>query len=172
MKIIDLSMTLSSNMKVYPGDPEVKIEVVHDYDTESWQLRSLNMGTHTGTHVDAYSHMHKDLESLDDIPLDRFMGPARVVKETDDIESGIGLFFIEPLTLQYIDKIIDLKPLFVGGNISESIERKLLKHQIVTYTNLINLDLIEPLKLFMFYGLPLKIEDGDGSPVRAIAIID
>lgn len=172
MKIIDLSMTLSSDMKVYPGDPEVKIEVVHDYEKESWRLRALTMGSHTGTHVDAFSHMHKDLESLDNIPLDRFMGQSMVVKETDEIEMGIGLFFVEPLTHKYLDKIINLKPLFVGGNISESVERILLKHRIVTYTNLINLELIEPLKTFMFYGLPLKIKDGDGSPVRAIAIID
>lgn len=68
-------------------------------------------------------------------------------------------------------ELIFLKPNFVGGNITEALERKLLKHEIITYTNLVNLNLIKRNTTFMFYGLPLKIKDGDGSPVRAIAII-
>ena len=37
------------------------------------------MGSHTGTHVDAFSHMHKDGETLEEIPLERFFGKARLV---------------------------------------------------------------------------------------------
>lgn len=67
MKIIDLSMPLHTGRKVYPNDPEVKIDVIHTYEKDSWELRHLSMGSHTGTHVDAFSHMHDGAENLDDL---------------------------------------------------------------------------------------------------------
>ena len=79
MRIIDLSMPIYTNMNVFPGDPQVKIDVVHTYKKNTWELRQLNMGSHTGTHVDAYSHMHEGKETLDEIALERFFGKAQVV---------------------------------------------------------------------------------------------
>ena len=67
--------------------------------------------------------------------------------------------------------IISSNPQFIGGNITEELERALLGEGIITYTGLINLELIPTETTFMFYGLPLRIKAGDGSPVRAIAII-
>lgn len=57
------------------------------------------------------------------------------------------------------------------GNITEDLERELLGSGIITYTRLINLELIPKEKTFIFYGLPLRIKSGDGSPVRVIAVI-
>ncbi|HBF76580.1 MAG TPA: cyclase, partial [Clostridiaceae bacterium] len=74
MKVIDLSVPLYTGMEVFPGDPDVNIEVVHTYEESTWQLRRLVMGSHTGTHVDAYSHMHEYKENLDEIPIERFFG--------------------------------------------------------------------------------------------------
>lgn len=65
MHVIDLSMELKSGMDVYENDPPVVIDVVHDYQTHNWQLRHLSMGSHTGTHVDAFSHMHQGKANLD-----------------------------------------------------------------------------------------------------------
>lgn len=172
MKVIDLSVSIYTDMDIFSGDPEVKIEIVHTYERDTWELRSLNMGSHTGTHVDAYSHMHKGKETLDVIPIERFFGSAQVVGLSQDFPKKIGLFFIEEVGIEYLDRIIDSNPRFVGGNISEDLERGLLGRDIITYTGLVNLELIPKEKTFMFYGLPLKIKSGDGSPVRAIAIID
>lgn len=172
MKVIDLSAPLYTDMDVFPGDPEVRIEVVHTYEENTWELRHLNMGSHTGTHVDAYSHMHEGKETLDEIPIERFFGKAQVVELCQDLPREVGLFFIEEVGIEEINKIIDLNPGFVGGNITEALERALLGKGIITYTRLINLELIPKGKTFMFYGLPLRIKSGDGSPVRAIAIIE
>ena len=172
MKVIDLSVSLYTDMEVFSGDPGVKIEIVHTYEKDSWELRNLNMGSHTGTHVDAYSHIHKGKATLDEIPIERFFGHAQVVELHGQLPSEIGLFFIEDTGVEYLDRIIDSNPGFVGGNITEDLERALLAIDIITYTGLINLDLIPKRKTFMFYGLPLKIKSGDGSPVRAIAVID
>ncbi|OLS03142.1 cyclase family protein [Tissierella creatinophila] len=172
MKVIDLSMSLYTDMDVFLGDPQVKIELVHSYEKDTWELRNLNMGSHTGTHVDAYSHMHKGKASLDEISIERFFGHAQVVELSEALPSEIGLFFIEEVGAEHLEKIMDSNPGFVGGNITEDLERMLLDREIITYTGLINLELIPRGKTFMFYGLPLKIKSGDGSPVRAIAIIE
>lgn len=172
MKIIDLSAPIFDGMEVYEGDPPVKIAIFHDYDHKSWQLRELNMGTHTGTHVDAFSHMHPNMANIDDIPIERFFGDAQIVSDIGTIPKNIGLFFIEEIGLEKLRQLIECKPGFVGGNITVDLERALLSNEIITYTNLVNLELLPKDKTFMFYGLPLKIKDGDGSPVRAIAIIE
>lgn len=172
MRVIDLSIPLYTGMDVFPGDPEVKIDIVHTYERNTWELRQLNMGSHTGTHVDVYSHMHEGKQTLDEIPIDRFFGRAQVVGLYEDWPREVGLFFIEETGVEELDRIVDLNPGFVGGNITEDLERALLGKEIITYTRLINLELIPKGKTFMFYGLPLKIKSGDGSPVRAIAIIE
>lgn len=172
MKVIDLSISLYTGMDVFPGDPEVKVDVVHTYERDTWELRSLSMGSHTGTHVDAYSHMHKGKDTLDKIPIQRFFGKAQVVESSEDWPKEVGLFFIEEMGIKELNRIINANPGFVGGNITEDLERALLGKEIITYTRLINLVLIPKGKIFMFYGLPLKIKSGDGSPVRAIAIIE
>lgn len=172
MEIIDLSAPLYSGMGIYPGDPEVTIKIKHTYEKEGWELRELSMGSHTGTHVDAFSHMHKNKASIDKIPIDCFFGPAQVVKKTGDWPNNMGLFFREAMDINSLEQILEKEPSFVGGEISEDLERALLKKEIITYTGLVNLNRLPFGKTFTFYGLPLKIKDGDGSPVRAIAIVE
>lgn len=172
MKVIDLSMPLYNGMPVYPGDPRVSIEVVHSYEEESWQLRQLSFGSHTGTHVDAFSHMHPEGRRLDEIELTRFFGSAMVVDLDAVWPRGVGLMFTEALGMAYFDKMIEVGPNFVGGDLSVELERALLGQEIVTYTALVNLDCLPRNEVFTFMGLPLNIKAGDGSPVRAVAILD
>lgn len=172
MKVIDLSMSLYTGMEVFPGDPEVRIDIVKTHKKDTWELRRLSMGSHTGTHVDAYSHMHKDKETLDEIPIQRFFGKAQVVELNQRWPEKTGLVFIQEMGIKELNRIVNLNPGFVGGNITEQLERALLGRGIITYTGLINLESIPKGKTFMFYGLPLKIRSGDGSPVRAIAIVE
>lgn len=172
MKIIDLTMPLNDGMKVYPGDPKVEIKQVHDLKQHGWRLRALSMGSHTGTHVDAFSHMDEKGLTLDKIPLERFVGKAVKVTSSDLFPKGKGLIFEELVTEDDFQKIMAHQPNFVAGNIDVNLERLLLQHQVITYTNLIHLDLLPGNKEFIFIGLPLNIKNGDGSPVRAVAIVD
>ncbi len=172
LKIIDLTAQLKPGMKVYPGDPEVKITVVNTHEKHSWELRELNVGTHTGTHVDAFSHMVEDGRTLDEIPLTQFFGDAQVVDPEDVFPKGMGLFFVSKVGVELLEKILLAGPPFVGGMIDLDLERALLENGVVTYTNLVDLELLPKNRTFTFYGLPLKIKDGDGSPVRAIALTE
>ncbi|WP_434793654.1 Kynurenine formamidase [Terrisporobacter petrolearius] len=48
---------------------------------------------------------------------------------------------------------------------------KVLKNNILIFENLTNLDLIKS-NTFVFCALPLKFENSDGAPIRAIAMLD
>ncbi|WP_317890818.1 cyclase family protein [Paenibacillus arenilitoris] len=170
--MIDLSLRIAEGMPVYPGDPEVKVKVAHTYESHNWELRQLSIGTHTGTHVDAPSHMHPGAATLDELPLERFFGVSRVVRVEDPTwPEGRGLFFAESVGTECFDRLALLRPAFVGGELSEELERALLGIGIVTYTGLQGLDRLPVGADFMFYGFPLRIAFGDGSPVRAVAVI-
>lgn len=172
MRIIDLTQPIKHQMPVYPGDPEVSVEIVQTHDSHTWELRRLSLGSHTGSHVDAFSHMHEGMADLDQIPLTRFLGPAVVVRVGEAWPEGVGLLFLEDVGLELLERLVAARPNFVGGRLSEDIERALLERGIITYTDLINLELIPPRVRFFFIGLPLRIAQGDGSPVRAIAVLD
>lgn len=172
MKIIDLTKTIYDGMPVYPGDPEVVIEQTHDFTNHDYLLKKITMGTHTGTHVDGFNHMDKKGLALDEMGVENFVNYAVKIQKTDDFPFKKGLVFDEIVDVNLFDKIIKAKAPFVAGEITYALEKKLLQHQVITYTNLINLEKLPYDTSFLFIGLPLKIKAGDGSPVRAIAILD
>jgi kynurenine formamidase len=164
-------------MEAYPGDPEVEITQFHTIPTAGWRLKRLTLGSHSGTHVDAPSHMAEEGITLDQISLDKFFGKAVHVSLEDDFPQGLGLIFSEgTLEISLMEKIKTAKTPFVvtGGNshLDIDMERALLTGNIITFTDLINLEQLPKNSVLMFYGIPLKIKDGDGSPVRAFAIIE
>lgn len=177
MKVIDLSQPLRNGMEVYHGDPEVEIRQIHHIGKQGWRLRVLKLGSHTGTHVDAFSHMDSAGNTLDDMPLSRFFGKAQVVEVGDAYPTKTGLVFREGiLDVCNFDEIASVNAPFVAigdeAELTIVLERMLLKEKIVTFTDLINLDKLPMREPFMFYGFPLKIKGGDGSPIRALAIVE
>lgn len=173
MRIIDLSQPLRSGMGVYPGDPEVEIKVVQERAETGWELRALSLGSHTGTHVDAFSHAHVSGKNLDEIPLGSFIGEARCVSTNQALPNQVGLIFIEHLDLGRLADLLETRPPFVGGpSLDEELESELLGNEILTFDGLINLDQLPLGVTFTFCGFPLKIAEGDGSPIRAVALVE
>ncbi|MEV6865385.1 cyclase family protein [Streptosporangium subroseum] len=79
MTLIDLSVPIVTGMPVYPGDPEVRIGPALTADADGVNVLGLHLGSQSGTHVDAPYHIDDALPDLDDLPLDRFAGPATVI---------------------------------------------------------------------------------------------
>src|SRR3989344_1663275 len=101
-------------MDVYPGDPEVNIKQIHSLDKEGWNLRYLQFSSHAGTHSDAFSHMDENGRTIDDIPIERFIGKTVVVKTGGKFPTGVGLAFSEgKMDLNLFEKIKGSGPLFV-----------------------------------------------------------
>jgi arylformamidase len=78
--IYDISLPISENLPVWPGDPPVQIRQVMRLDRgDEMTLTRLEMGAHTGTHVDAPAHFVVGGVTVDTLDLEVLIGPALVV---------------------------------------------------------------------------------------------
>jgi arylformamidase len=79
--IYDVSVPIRNGMPVWPSDPPVKLTAqAHASQDQSHSIRvtSIEMGSHTGTHVDAPAHFVDGGKTLSEVPLEVFVGPATV----------------------------------------------------------------------------------------------
>ena len=174
MKIIDLSLPLYTRMPVFPGDPDVSIEVIQTVQQHGWELRRLQINSHDGTHVNVPAHAAVNGKRLQDYSLDCFCGQAVIYHPGLSMQPDKGVIFRDRNIDPGISQAIMLaKPKFVALSdafeFDLQIERDLLAEGIISYERLTNLDQLP--ESFMFYGLPLNIQSGEGSPVRAVAVI-
>jgi arylformamidase len=83
MRIIDISVPISNDMHVYPGDPGIDIQPASKIaDGASSNSSRLNFGSHTGTHIDAPRHFIEGRLSVDELPLHVLVGKAYVAEVT------------------------------------------------------------------------------------------
>jgi len=78
MRLIDLSQPVYHDSPNCPAHPPVKSEILKDHPRHGWRVELLTLASHTGSHVDAPLHKIAGGASLDDIPLERWCGPAFV----------------------------------------------------------------------------------------------
>jgi len=80
MAIHDISLPISESLVVWPGDPGVRITQPFHLDRgDAATVTRLDMGAHTGTHVDAPAHFIPGGSGVDALDLDVLVGPALVV---------------------------------------------------------------------------------------------
>jgi len=77
--VVDLSVVVNAATQVYPGDPVPVLDVHSTIERDGFNLLSVSMGSQTGTHVDAPYHFDESAPKLDELPLDRFIGPGVIV---------------------------------------------------------------------------------------------
>jgi arylformamidase len=81
---IDVSVTLRTGMVNWPVDPSARISHALDMERgDPCTVSLLEMGAHTGTHMDAPAHFVRDGIGIDDMPLDAAIGSARVIPIRD-----------------------------------------------------------------------------------------
>jgi kynurenine formamidase len=103
-RVVDLSHPLRTGMPVYPGDPDVTIEPFATLENDGIALTHLDLGSHSGTHLDAPSHSIHGGRTIDRITPEEVTGNARVVRllqlnddatitagQIDDATAGIRL---------------------------------------------------------------------------------
>ena len=212
MKIIDLTHYISEDMPVYPGTDTPKLQEANTYEKDGFKETLMIMYTHTGTHMDPPAHIFKGKTTLDQFPIEQFIGKAIVVdcsdlKEGDKIQmkhinrdladkAEFLLFYtgwdkywnsdmyfgdypyIDDDVIQYIisqnKKGVGLDTIGIDPIDDENLtihKRLFANNEIIIVENLMNLDKIG-MELFTFIALPLKHKDADGSPIRAVAILE
>ncbi len=81
-KLVDLTHPLASGMQIYPGDPEVRIAPATSLAEHGVVVHGLQLGTHTGTHLDAPSHSIAGGDTVDSLDLARLVAPLHLVDVT------------------------------------------------------------------------------------------
>ena len=73
MKIVDLTLGISSNIRVFPGSPQPSFIKWSKFDIQGYDSEVMFLSTHTGTHMDAPSHFISGTATIDKIEINRFV---------------------------------------------------------------------------------------------------
>ena len=186
-------------MLIYPGDPKPQIETISSIETDGAKVSSISFGSHTGTHIDAPSHIFEDGVTIDQIQLDGLVGKALVldllikknVVTGNDIEvsyrhfanvSGISILLLKTGNFAYLDRsaadwiiengfrTVGIDGMSVDGPSRMSVH-KLLLGNCINIVEYLNLCAVGE-GVYDFICLPLKIIGCDGAPARAVLIAD
>ena len=212
--MIDLSHPLIDGQPSFPGDPQLKVEVVGTVPANKYNLKRLTMGSHQGTHLDVPYHFFDDGRTIEEMPLERFFGPASLLdlapggnvpdgtaitvgmveRRGDLFEPGARVLLrtgwyrnfggesyfrgFPTLTVEAARWIAERKIGLLGFDTPTPSTEWLTVHhtllgkgvEMILVEGLTNLHLLP--ERFVFSALPLKIQRGDGSPVRACAIVE
>lgn len=99
---IDLTVTLDQQTPAYPGDPVIKIEPAGIIERDGWNDHYISIGTHTGTHMDAPIHMIEGGKTLDQIPLEQFIGRGCLI----DVRQGFDLSVLKQADIRTGDIVL------------------------------------------------------------------
>ncbi len=188
MRYIDITMPLGPGTPVYPGDPPVIMEPISAPDGgDRYGLSRLSLGTHAGTHVDPPAHFVPGGATVEALPLEVLIGPALVA------EAAAG----QPVEAATITALPVAERLLLrtgGAPLTEGAARALVArgvrlvgvdglsvapderpgpvHHILLGAGVV---VVEGLALagvtpgaYTLICLPLRLEGGDGAPVRAV----
>jgi len=202
MKFYDISRPIHTGMPVWPGDTAAEFKLVATIpDGSSCNVGRLHLSVHTGSHADAPYHYNQAGATIDDVPVETYIGPARVVDIRGETTITTALLSRHdhagtPRVLFKSDSWTDASvfppawpllapdaPAWLGAHgvkligldvpsVDHRESKDLAIHHALDAAGVLileNLDLraVEP-GLYELIALPLRIRDGDGSPVRAV----
>ena len=84
MRTYDITLTISPEMIVWPGDPPVNMQRTSSIASgDSSNVTQITMSCHTGTHVDAPDHFLNNGKTVESLSLDLLMGRVYVLHLPD-----------------------------------------------------------------------------------------
>jgi arylformamidase len=105
MKVHDITVPISADLPVYPGDPKIEIHRTLSLDAgDVANVSHLSCSSHMGTHVDPPAHFVRGGIALDELPLDILIGVARVV-DVGDVDV-IDLATVKALPIAGVERIL------------------------------------------------------------------
>ncbi|HMJ07644.1 MAG TPA: cyclase family protein [Pyrinomonadaceae bacterium] len=88
MKIYDVTVPISAMVPIYSGDPAVSIDSPKTIAAgDAANVSHLCFGAHTGTHVDAPNHFIEGTRRVDQLEMDKLVGPCIVVEIADEFDA-------------------------------------------------------------------------------------
>jgi len=103
---ITVPMPVNKTMPYFPDDPQPPvIERISDVDKgDPVTMSQININSHNGTHVDSPLHFIYGGSSIDEMPLDTTVGPARVIEIKDN--ESIKVKELEPYNIKAGERIL------------------------------------------------------------------
>lgn len=87
-EFVDLTHTFGPGIPNWPGFPDAEFKTLYDYDADGFFAQEFVHVGQYGTHMDAPSHFHKDLRTLDQIGLKEMMAPLVVINVADKVAAN------------------------------------------------------------------------------------
>jgi kynurenine formamidase len=213
MRVINLSHPITPEFAVLPEPSPVEVTVIDSQEQEllsasgSFPTAKISIALHNGTYISAPFRFLEGSLTIDQVPLERCMGTARILRlpctpqqviQVEDLMRfaplvtgctvllfytrwaerwGQNTYFEEhpSLSLEAADLILSWGIHLLGIDFPMldyypfPAFVRLLKHNVLVVQNLTNLEMLVANKVD-FLAIPLRILNGEGSPVRAIAI--
>lgn len=190
MKFYDISTDILKT-QVYPGDSLPSTKVVNSIKNgDEYNLSDIAMCLHTGAHIDAPFHFLQNGKTIEELPLQNFVGSC-VVKTANSkitaewvnnnlplnckrllIKSGGKEFLTDDAVLELCNKnikLVGIDSLSVAPEENESsIHRELMKNNIAILEG-IDLNEIKDGEYFLV-AAPIKIGGAEAAPCRAFLI--
>ena len=111
MKLHDVSVLISEELPIWPGDPDISVKLTSSLNRgDDANVTIIEMGVHTGTHIDAPFHFEPNGKTIDQLPIEVLIGPCRVI-EVLDVNASI-----EPSVLKKLDLDGAIRILFKTRN--------------------------------------------------------
>lgn len=193
MKIYDISQEVLS-CKVYPGDPAPKAERLVSIDKgDAFNMSTLSMCVHNGTHIDAPYHFLNDGSTVEQIPLEYCVGTCYVT----DFDGELTTAAAEQIMLKAIEHNASER-ILIGGKVTVTaeaakvfaqagikligneglsigpVEAPMEVHKILLGAKVVLLEGIilkgVPEGIYFLNAAPLNLQGLDGSPCRAYLI--
>lgn len=190
MKIYDISQEVFS-CAVYPGDPKPEKQTLCATSAgDLYNLTAFSMCAHNGTHVDAPFHFLKDGKTVDQIPLDSFVGSCYVARHQGDVTAADAGAILEKArgaeriliagdvtVTEAAAAIFAESNIKLLGNEGQSVgpEHAPMKvHQILLEKEIVLLEGVVlttvPEGSYFLSAAPLNLAGSDGAPCRAYLI--
>jgi arylformamidase len=106
MIVIDLTHEIHEEMPVFPGMSKPKVEEAFYVTRDGYKETMLTLLSHTGTHMDAPAHMLEDGMTLDQYPINAFIGLATILDARGMKEISLGFLNIHERKIMNSDFIL------------------------------------------------------------------
>ncbi len=94
MKIFDITLPITNDLPVWPGDTPIDIQQTSRIgDGDNTNVSKIQFSVHSGTHIDAPFHFIESGISIDKIPVSKLIGKVYVI----EIDNSINLITAEVL---------------------------------------------------------------------------
>lgn len=88
MRIVDISMPLSPATCPPLDYPHVVMESLRSHDRDGFESDKICQAIHTATHIDAPYHFYRDGITIEQVALERLIGPGQVVDLRETVGAG------------------------------------------------------------------------------------